>query len=125
MAKKEDQFDKFLSKQFGNLSQEVKIEKGAERGRMSSFEDRRRQVEATGGTAAVVQENESVAPQAPVKKGGRPPRPKDVEVVKMSIILESDLKHRLDELKVRDYRSSVTELIKEAVRDLLVKYGME
>ena len=43
----------------------------------------------------------------------------------MNFLIERDLKAKLEILKVELYRSSVTDLIKEALHDLLVKYGRE
>ena len=46
-------------------------------------------------------------------------------MVNMNFLLEVEAKQKLERLKVELYRSSVTDLFKEAIRDLFVKYNVE
>lgn len=52
---------------------------------------------------------------------GRPRAGKDL--FNMNFLIERELKTKLELLKIELYRSSVTDLMKEAIHDLLVKYG--
>lgn len=128
MAKK-DQFDSFLEKQFGEGGRGVTIAKPLGGERSTSFEERKRKAEGeeeAPAAAGAVAEQPSAAP-APEEPARRPGRPKSEkkEVCPMNFLIERDLKAKLEILKVELYRSSVTDLIKEALHDLLVKYGRE
>ena len=132
MAKK-DKFDTFFEKQFGPEGvRGVEIAKPLGGDRSTSFEERRRQGAGEGGAEAADAAGPSVGatesvPVAVEEEPRRPGRPKTVrkEVCPMNFLIEKDLKTRLELLKIDLYRSSVTDLVKEALHDLLVKYGRE
>lgn len=75
-------------------------------------------VSGGGAPAADVREEE------PRRGPGRPKREGRGEVVNMNFLIERDLKQRLEQLKLDQYRSSVTDLLKEAILDLFNKYGV-
>ena len=75
-------------------------------------------VSGGGSPAADVREEE------PRRGPGRPKREGRGEVVNMNFLIERDLKQRLEQLKLDQYRSSVTDLLKEAILDLFNKYGV-
>lgn len=135
MAKK-DQFDSFLEKQFGS-SRAVTIASPVGGERSTSYEERRRLAgaeraahenagEGSGGRqdpsgrTGVREEREDAAP----RRLGRPKGPKK-ELAPLNFFIDKDLKTKLELLKIELYRSSVTDLVKEALHDLLVKYGKE
>lgn len=125
MGNKKDPFDKFMEKQFGEASK-VRIATPAGGERTTSFEERRA---AAAAAAAAVPE--PAAPEAPAAEAPKAPsrpgrKPKyDGDVMNMNFLIERDLKNRLEMLKIELYRTSVTDLLKEAIHDLLVKYGKE
>lgn len=135
-TKKPDKFDSFIEKQF-SVGPVVKIEKPSGGGRSSTFEERR---SAAAGASVVEPEPEAVkelapeveaAPDAAVaevqgakRPAGRPVvYPKD-SMVPMNFLIPRELKQMLEQLKLNLYRSSLTDLVKEAIRDLLIKYGV-
>lgn len=134
MARK-DLFDKVIDKQFTESSP-VTIAKPVGGERPTSFEDRRRAAGSFGSvppsepdrsTASGAAHGSAAVQPAVVqeeKKTGRP-RVREGETMNMNFKIQKELKHKLDELKVKQYRSSVTDLMLEAIRDLLTKYGVE
>ena len=142
-AKKKDIFDEFLDKSFAGADGRVKIARPVGGERDTSFEDRRRMAEEadksgvksdgeTGeGSAAaetpVVSTEAAETVQVAQPEVRRPGRPKSGRgpVVNMNFLLEVEAKQKLERLKVELYRSSVTDLFKEAIHDLFVKYNVE
>jgi len=139
---KKDQFDNFLEKQFG--AKPVKIAQPLGGERATSIEDRRRAVEEersreeeerAKGAAVAAAVSEAPAgegsageePAVPEKAGRKVGRPvvNHKEMVPMNMNIEKELKTKLEILRIELYRSSVTDLVKEAIRDLLIKYGRE
>lgn len=141
MGRKKDMFDNFLDKQFGEGGRGVTIAKPVGGERSTTFQDRLRREEASSrdadAVAAPAPETPKVteapaAPEAPEAVAAeaaprRPGRPKSTtkQLVPFNFLMEKDLKTRLELLKIELYRSSVTDLVKEAIHDLLVKYGKE
>lgn len=78
------------------------------------------QAEVSGGGAPAA----DVREEEPRRGPGRPKREGRGEVVNMNFLIERDLKQRLEQLKLDQYRSSVTDLLKEAILDLFNKYGV-
>lgn len=117
MAKK-DIFDRFLEQ---NTGPGINIAEPIGGGRESSYEERRR--------AAAGDPGGQPSPAAPAdgagesRRGPGRPRRDDEEKVSMNFLIGRDLKRELLELRAELYRSSVTDLLMEAIRDLLVKYG--
>ena len=144
-AKKKDIFDEFLDKSFAGADARVKIARPVGGDRDTSFEERRRMAEeadkpevrkpdgAGEGSAAAEQPSVRMEPaaaavvQSAQPEVRRPGRPKSDRgpVVNMNFLLEVEAKQKLERLKVELYRSSVTDLFKEAIRDLFVKYNVE
>jgi len=130
MARK-DLFDKVIDKQFTESSP-VTIAKPVGGERPTSFEDRRRAAGSFGSVPPSEPDRSTASGSAAVqpavvqeeKKTGRP-RVREGETMNMNFKIQKELKHKLDELKVKQYRSSVTDLMLEAIRDLLTKYGVE
>ena len=132
MGSKKDLFDSVLDKQFSSSSP-VQIAKPLGGERTSSFEERRRlavspvsgEPAATEqGPAPAVVKEEPVEVQENVRKIGRP-KVQDCKMTTLYFNIPVDLKYKLDELRLKQYRSSRTELVMEAIRDLLTKYGAE
>ena len=153
MAKK-DPFDEFLNKNFSSASR-VKIARPIGGERETSYEERRQAEEkrqqdesaeeqenqgqvvkqTEGEGSAKVPEPVASGPSAPevteepvVEEAPRKPgRPKSERgpVVNVNFLLEVEAKQKLERLKMELYRSSVTDLFKEAIHDLFVKYNFE
>lgn len=128
MAKK-DKFDIFLEKQFGS-AKPLSIASPVGGERATSYEERRRLAEEEKGRgvsspAGTAPGQGSAAPQQEeARKPGRPKGPKK-ELAPLNFFIDKELKTKLELLKIELYRSSVTDLVKEALHDLLVKYGKE
>lgn len=153
MAKK-DRFDEFLDKNF-NSGSRVRIAKPIGGERDTSYEERRQAEEKRQQDETFeVQENreqevkekegegsvEISDPMVPLagspevaeqpveeEPSRKPGRPKSVRgpVVNVNFLLEVEAKQKLERLKMELYRSSVTDLFKEAIHDLFVKYHFE
>lgn len=137
MAKK-DLFDNFLEKSFSEEERTpMRIVRPADRSRASSYEDRRlaageesRDAEAAGAgeRASGFPANVTDPPGAggavdEPRRVGRPRREGRGEVCNMNFLIEKEVKRDLERLKFDLHRSSVTDLMMEAIRDLLIKYG--
>lgn len=142
MAKKKDMFEDFLEKNFSEESR-VKIAKPAPEEKRLSFEERRaleaerqRQESAGAGEGSAEQAAspsggqvpspgaaEQEAPAAP-RRSGRPKSDRG-PVMNMNFLLEIEVKQKLDRLKLDLCRSSVSDLMKEAIHDLFIKYGVK
>ena len=140
MGTKTDPFDIFLEKNFSG-SPRVRIAKPVGGERDTSYEQRREEAERQRaeenvGEPAAVGEGSAVpaaeaAPDTsvqvapvPVPETRRPGRPKSAKgpVHNINFLLEVDVKQKLDQLKLDLCRTSVTDLFKEAIHDLFVKY---
>lgn len=146
MAKK-DNFDVFLEKNFAE-GPRVKIARPVGGERDTSYEERMKaakeqEQQGKGGEAAVVAEEvedkkgegseanaqvegSSAQPAVQSPEPARRGRPKTDRgpVMNMNFLLEVEVKQKLERLKMDLYRSSVSDLIKEAIHDLFVKYNV-
>ena len=124
MAKKNDIFDDFLNKSFGDGP--VKIEKPVGGERTTSSEDREAIAKAAEGEKRPVSEEAKVVEEPVAGRGpGRPKTEGRGPVRNMNFLIEDSLRYDLEMLKVRQHRSSLTELLNEAIVDLLKKYKVE
>ena len=124
MAKKNDIFDDFLNKNFGE--EPVKIEKPVGGERTTTSEDREAIAKAAEEERKSVQEETTVGDGAAVSRGpGRPKNEGRGPVRNMNFLLEDNIRYDLEMLKVRQHRSSLTELLNEAIVDLFRKYKVE
>ena len=120
MAKK-DLFDNFLEKSFSEEERTpMRIVRPADRSRASSYEDRRL---AAGFPATVTDPPGAGGAVDEPRRVGRPRREGRGEVCNMNFLIEKEVKRDLERLKFDLHRSSVTDLMMEAIRDLLIKYG--
>lgn len=146
MAKK-DNFDVFLEKNFAK-GPRVKIARPVGGERDTSYEERMKaakeqEQQGKGGETAVVSEEvedkkgegseanvqvegSSAQPAVQSPEPARRGRPKTERgpVMNMNFLLEVEVKQKLERLKMDLYRSSVSDLIKEAIHDLFVKYNV-
>lgn len=141
MTKKKDMFEDFLEKNFSEESR-VKIAKPAPEEKRLSFEERRaleaerqRQESAGAGEGSAEQaaspSGGQVSSPGAAEQGAAVPRrsgrPKSDRgpVMNMNFLLEIEVKQKLDRLKLDLCRSSVSDLMKEAIHDLFIKYGVK
>lgn len=110
---------------------EAAAEPGAEQGTVPSGEGSaavdgaKAAVEAPSGDGKGGGEAESPAAEEDRRRPGRPRKDDRGPVMNMNFLIEVELKQKLEKLKIDLYRSSVTDLMKEAIHDLLIKYGVE
>lgn len=146
MAKKTG-FDKFAEKMFEEPGVEIvsPVKGGVqrmtreERLRLARGEVQpvREETVGEGSVAPVKQEVKVEAAPAPVaepeveqaaQKGrGRPAMSPEMKqnLVPMHFAVDVEVKRKLERLKLDTYRSSVKDLLMEAIRDLFVKYNVE
>ena len=123
MAKKKDDiFDRFLDKSFGDSTLHIEKPLGGDR---STTEEERRVIARRPASEDKPVETVSVAVNEKTPKTIGRPKTVNGPVRLVNFYLEEDMRHDLELLKVRQYRSSLTELLKEAIVDLLKKYGVE
>lgn len=124
MAKKNDVFDRFLDKNFGEEPIHIEKPRGGER---STTVEQRELIarnisnEAQNTEAKVVPAAADSSPKGP----GRPKNEGRGPVKNMNFLLEEKIRYDLELLKVRQHRSSLTELLNEAILDLFKKYNVE
>ena len=122
MGKKDNVFDKFLEKNFGGEAVRIERPLGGER---SLNEEER----ATIGKGLLKSESAAAVKEEPSQAQGRGPgRPKNEgrgPVRNVNFLLEDSVRYDLELLKVKQHRSSLTELFNEAIVDLLKKYRVE
>ena len=150
MAKK-DPLDVFFDKNFPESATGARVVKPLGGERETTFDQRRQENiarsrehgEADGkeagepkgfsvnavGTEEVGEGSEPVSPQAeesPVSGAKQPGRPKSSNnVVLYNFKIELEAKQKLERLKIDTFRASVSDLLREAIHDLFVKYGVE
>ena len=147
MAKK-DNFDVFLEKNFAK-GPRVKIARPVGGERDTSYEERMKaakeqeqqgkgsevaeaaaeeveEKKGEGSDANIQVETSSAQPAVQSPEPARRGRPKTERgpVTNMNFLLEVEVKQKLERLKMDLYRSSVSDLIKEAIHDLFVKYNV-
>ena len=130
MAKKG--LEKLMEKQFGESS--ISIASPESTRRMSADElkrvneqmeaERRGQPEPAEETVAPAM---SGAPVPEKKRMGRPAKDPAVKAkeVPLNTMVDAELKYRLEELRLKLYRSSRKDLVVEALHDLFRKYDFE
>lgn len=66
----------------------------------------------------------SAAPAVQVPPRGRPPKYGKRETVAINFRIDAELKYQLEEIKYRTHRSSVTDILVEAINDVVKKYSV-
>lgn len=120
MAKKNDVFDRFLDKNFGEEPIHIEKPRGGER---STTAEQRELIARS--VPAEVKEDSVAPPDSSTKGPGRPKNEGRGPVKNMNFLLEERIRYDLELLKVRQHRSSLTELLNEAILDLFKKYDVE
>lgn len=113
MAKKKDIFDEFMERNTGSTSRVVIASPHAAAGEGA--------VKPAAGSPSGAEAPRGAATAEPVRRPGRP-RVTEGKRVNMNFLIDPALKRRLEELKLKLYRGTVTELITEAIYDLIKKY---
>lgn len=112
MAEKKNKtgLEKFMSKQF---SEGVKIGSPASeqkgRGRSASAEE--------GGESEDVRKEKN--------RGGRPKKADRQEQATIIIKIDRELKKKLEDVKYMSYKSTLKDVLVEAMNDIIKKYGVE
>ena len=125
MAQKNDPFKNFLEKNFGG--EPVRIEKPIGGERTTTSEEREviaRQAAVPASNAEREEESGSRVTEPAKKVAGRPKIVGRGPVRNMNFCIEDSVRYDLELLKVMQHRASLTELLNEAILDLLKKYGV-
>jgi len=134
MGNKKTGFEKFIDKQFEDPGVNI-VQPVHEKGARMTREERLRLVQADsqekgggGEPPETVKEDVKENAGKPQKRErGRPamdPELKRNEEV-LHVKIDRELKRKVEHLMIDTYRSSVKDLVVEALRDLLKKYGAE
>ena len=125
MAKKNDLFDRFLDKNFGEDPLHIEKPRGGERSTTVEQREQFAKKAAEEVKGAEAKDGLSNAGETSSRAPGRPKNEGRGPVKNMNFLLEEKLRYDLELLKVRQHRTSLTELLNEAIVDLLKKYGVE
>ena len=125
MAKKNDLFDRFLDKNFGEEPIHIEKPRGGERSTTVEQRELIARNASTEGPKAESNEASAAVVDSLPKGPGRPKNEGRGPVKNMNFLLEEKIRYDLELLKVRQHRSSLTELLNEAILDLFKKYNVE
>ena len=70
-------------------------------------------------------EGSAAIAENPRKGAGRPRRGNSGDSVLFNFLIDRKVKGKLEMLKISLFRSSIADLLMEAIRDLFIKYGVE